>query len=384
MSNRPAEAAGYFPRVARGTRSYPRPDAAGPTLGFGVVGLHEGRTALMATDRTGSVRSVAACDTDPATRAAIAADFPEIDLVADYAELLAHPGVDVVGIYTPDHLHGEQIERAFAAGKAVVCTKPVVNTIEDARRVLAAARRYDGRLIVGQSTRFFDSFRRQRRAFEAGEVGALELVETHYLHRMDWYYATRPWVARSTDWIFLGLSHPLDLLSWYLGEIESVSAMGSTSALARAAGATSFDIYAVTVRSADGRLGRAMGHYGAHELASARNSIECVLWGDAGSSLAQYHDMRYVHTLPDGTEVTEDSLYEQRHFHFNNEVHGMHYGEFANYIDHFGRALLDGTGWHPTLAEGLGTFAVMEAARRSAQADGVPVPVAPIRAEIGL
>ena len=373
----------YFPRVARGVNSYPRTFSDEPQLGLGVVGLHEGRTALIAAGRTTHVRAVAGCDLDEAAVAAVRADLPDLDYTTSYDEMLARDDIQIVAIYTPDNLHGEHIARAFEAGKAVMCTKPLVNSMADARRVLEAAQEFDGRLIVGQSTRFFEAFLRQRAAFDRGEIGDAELVEAHYLHRMDWYYATRPWIADSTDWVYLGLSHPLDLIRWYLGPIASVSAVGSRSALGREHGCQSFDIYSVNVVSTDGRIGRAMGHYGAHELAAARNSIECVVWGSLGTSMAQYHDMRYLHTAADGTEIVEDMLYEFRHYHFNNEVHGMHYGEFANYLEHFASSLLTGQPWSPDLNEGIETFCVMEAARQSAQT-GRPVEIAPLLTEVGL
>jgi predicted dehydrogenase len=280
-------------------------------------------------------------------------------------------------------LHGEHLVQAFEAGKHVICTKPLVNSFEDARRVLDAGRRTDRNLLVGQSTRFFEPFRRQRLAYERGEIGEAELVDAHYVHRMDWYYEKSPWAASETDWVFLGLSHPVDLVRWYLGSIAEVHALGARSALGRGYGVRGFDLYAVNLRAADGRVGRAMGHYGLRELPSARNAIELVLYGAAGTSLAQYHDMRYLHTAPDGTEVTEDPLYAKRAYYFNNEVHGMHYGEFANYAEHFASALLDGRKAAPGLEEGIETFCVMEAIRRSAEG-GQPVPVGPLLAEVGL
>src|SRR5262245_33199668 len=119
-------AQGYFPRVARGVRSYPPAQSDGPRLGLGVVGLHEGRTALLAAERTAHVRAVAGCDLDEQTIAAVRADLPEVSYTTSYQELLGRDDVDIVAIYTPDHLHGEHIVAAFEAGKAVVCTKPVV------------------------------------------------------------------------------------------------------------------------------------------------------------------------------------------------------------------------------------------------------------------
>jgi len=360
------------------------PPAARPAekqIGIGVLGLHEGRTLLVALERTAHARAVAGCDRDPRKIEAARAVRPDLQFVEEYSELLALPGLDVVAIYTPDPLHGQHIEQAFDAGKDVLCTKPLVSTVEDARRVLAAARRSGRRLLVGQSTRFFEPFLRQRAAFERGELGELELADAHYMHRMDWYYAKSPWAARHTDWAFLGLSHPVDLLRWYLGPIEEVHALGSRSRLGREHGVRGFDVYCVNLRAADGQLGRALGHFGLEELPSARNAIELVLYGSGGTSLAQYHDMRYMHTIPDGTQVTEDPLYALRHHYFNSEVHGMHYGEFANYAEHFALALLEGQPHHPDLQEGLETFCVLEAVRRSA-AEGRPMQIAPVLEEV--
>jgi predicted dehydrogenase len=61
----------------------------------------------------------------------------------------------------------------------------------------------------------------------------------------------------------------------------------------------------------------------------------------------------------------------------------MHYGEFANYADAFAGAIIDGTPCPPDLEEGIETFCIMEAVRRSA-GTGAPVPVAAVMAEVGL
>jgi predicted dehydrogenase len=350
---------------------------------IGVLGLHEGRTLLTGLDRAAHAVATAGCDLDAQKLAGCRAELPSLFYTTDYKELLARPDVDIVAIYTPDNRHGDHIEQAFLAGKDVICTKPLVVSMADAARVLAVGRKTGRQLLVGQSTRFFEPFRRQRAAFERGELGAVEFVDAHYVHRMDWYYEKSPWVATDTDWVYLGLSHPIDLLCWYLGPIRSVHACGARSALAQRHGVVGFDIYSLQVVATDGRIGRAMGHYGCRELPSARNAIELLLYGVDGTSQAQYHDMRYRFVAADGTEVTEDPLYALRHHYLNSEVHGMHYGEFANYAEHFATALLDGTPAAPGLEEGIATFCVMEAVRRSAQT-GLPVEVAPLRRQTGL
>ncbi len=365
-------------------------------LGIGVIGLQEGRTLLKAITkpipppvgatteviyRAPHVYAAAGCDLNPDKIAQASEDCPEVFYTSDYETMLKQNDVDIVAIYTPDHYHCQHIIQAFEAGKHVICTKPLVNTLEDARRLYQAAVHTDRKLLVGQSSRFFEPFRKQRKAFEAGNLGQIELVDAHYLHRMDWYYEKSPWAANTTDWVFLGLSHPIDLVCWYLGKIEEVFATGVHSALAQQFHVRSHDIVSVDMRSANGQIGRALGHYGLHELPSARNAIELVLYGSQGTSMAQYHDMRFLYTSPDGIEFKEDLLYHQRGYYFNNEVHGMHYGEFANYAEYFACALLENYDYSPNLSDGLATFAVMEAARRSI-ATGQPVAVPSILAEI--
>lgn len=365
-------------------------------LGIGVLGLHEGRTLLKALThpipaavghaadavyRAPHARAAAGCDLNAHKIAEAQRDAPDLFYTTDYDAMLRRADVDIVAIYTPDQYHAEHIIRAFEAGKHVICTKPLINALDEAPRLRAAARRTGGKLLVGQSVRFFEPFRRQRAAYEAGEIGALELLDAHYNHRMDWYYDKSPWATSATDWAYLGMSHPLDLACWYLGPIAEVSAFGAHSALARRYNVRSFDIYSVNLRAANGRVGRVMGHYGLHELPSARNALELLLYGADGTSLAQYHDMRYLHTRHDGAEVKEDFLYALRPYYFNNEVHGMHYGEFANYAEYFALALLEGRDYSPNLDEGLATFCVMEAVRRSAQNGGQSVAVAPLLAQ---
>jgi predicted dehydrogenase len=208
-------------------------------LGVGVLGLHEGRTLLVALThpvprdpatnphdigrmRAPHVRAVAGCDVSEDKINAARVVCPDLYYTTRYEEMLARDDVDIVCIYTPDHLHGQHIAQAFEAGKHVICTKPLVNSLEDARRILEAGRRTGRKLLVGQSTRFFEPFQRQRKAFERGELGELEFVDAHYIHRMDWFYEKSPWAATSTDWAFLCMSHPVDLARWYLGRIVEV------------------------------------------------------------------------------------------------------------------------------------------------------------------
>ena len=135
-------------------------------LRVGVVGLEEGLTMLIAPDRNGmeaqNVTVFGGCDSDPEKLQRARLMRPDLFYTQHFDELLRRPEIDIVAIYTPDSFHGEMIEASLDAGKHVICTKPLVNSMEDARRVAASVRRCDKRLMVGQSTRFFESFLRQR------------------------------------------------------------------------------------------------------------------------------------------------------------------------------------------------------------------------------
>ena len=102
--------------------------------------------------------------------------------------------------------------------------------------------------------------------------------------------------------------------------------------------------------------------------------------------------MIHAFRLIEATGMTEEAsrlwgavyLHELARTHDGfDEVHGMHYGEFANYAEYFAQALLAGLPFSPDLEEGLETFCVLEAIRQSAQTSR-PMPVEPLLVEIGL
>ena len=110
-------------------------------LGLGVLGLGEGRSIISAGLRSDRWQIAALCDLDDTLGRERCAEFglPAACFTASLDTLLARPDVDVVGIYTPDHLHAEHVLRALRAGKHVVCTKPFLHDLSRAPEVLAAA-----------------------------------------------------------------------------------------------------------------------------------------------------------------------------------------------------------------------------------------------------
>ncbi|MBI3986727.1 MAG: Gfo/Idh/MocA family oxidoreductase, partial [Lentisphaerae bacterium] len=95
----------------------------------------------------------------------------------DHRELVARDDVDVVCVFSPDHLHAEHCVAALEAGKHVVCTKPMVTRLEDARRLVGLVRRHKRKFLVGQTMRFDRQFLVAKKLLQDGDLGDLLAVE---------------------------------------------------------------------------------------------------------------------------------------------------------------------------------------------------------------
>jgi predicted dehydrogenase len=107
------------------------------------------------------------------------------DWAAESAEaLVTADDVDVVHVCTPNALHAPLAARALAAGKPVVCEKPLATTVEDARRLTAGARQAALVATVPFVYRYHATVREARSRIAAGEAGPLHLLHGSYLQ--DW------------------------------------------------------------------------------------------------------------------------------------------------------------------------------------------------------
>ena len=253
-------------------------------LKLGVAGLGHGATLLQANTAAGRhlpLRVTAVCDSDGA-RAQAAAERYEVPVVTtDFAELVARPELDVIGIFTPGPLHAAQILAAVDAGKHVMVTKSMVYTMEEVERVVAAVERSGRVLLVSQSLRARLDFLEAKRACDAGEIGDLFLAESHYIHDLRPVYDYSPWrVAMPQDLILGGACRPIDLLRWFMGDLEEVHCYGLRSGLAP--DYPQEDNFVVNVRFTSGRIGRIAAFLGVVEPPDATMN-ELTLYGTRGT-----------------------------------------------------------------------------------------------------
>lgn len=114
--------------------------------------------ALCNPSRSGLDRGAALCRRTPA-------------LLEDYRELLSRPDVDAVVIATPGHTHREMTLAALAAGKHVMCEKPMATTEEDCFAIQAAARSAGTILQYGMELRYSDLYAKMAEIILGGQIG---------------------------------------------------------------------------------------------------------------------------------------------------------------------------------------------------------------------
>lgn len=103
---------------------------------MGVVGLGEGRSIISAALQSDRWELVNICDLNEELCRDRINEFGLERYTTDYDDLLRDENIDVIAIYTPDQLHGLHIRRALEAGKHVICTKPVLASLDEARDLL--------------------------------------------------------------------------------------------------------------------------------------------------------------------------------------------------------------------------------------------------------
>jgi predicted dehydrogenase len=109
-----------------------------------------------------------------------------IDKVVDgYEAVVNDPKVEAIYIPLPNHLHREWSLKALAAGKHVLCEKPLALNAREAREMAEAARDADRLLMEGFMYRFHPRSRRLHRMVTAGEIGSLRLVRAAFCYPME-------------------------------------------------------------------------------------------------------------------------------------------------------------------------------------------------------
>jgi predicted dehydrogenase len=302
--------------------------------------------------------------------------------VTDWREVVESPDVDIVDVCTPPGTHPQIVEAAAAAGKAVLCEKPLAADYAGAVRATEAVRRASVHHMIGFNYRRLPAVSLMKRLIDEGRIGQPRLWRGLWLSDefldpdvpFDWRFERRQGASTIAD---LG-AHLIDLARWMVGEIESVSAQSQTFTSTRGdpdGGAP----HPVDVDEASSALLQfRSGARGVFETAKtcARRPCEFVVEVNGTSGTLRF-DYARLNELwyGDGTEPAE--LYGMRRIRAEHRVHpetggwwpiGQGIGYGASFVNQ-AAALLEGWPdgeWTPGLETGLEVQAVCEAIERAA------------------
>jgi myo-inositol 2-dehydrogenase/D-chiro-inositol 1-dehydrogenase len=198
----------------------------------------------------GEARLKYVVDVDAAAAGSIAASAGAT--VTDAKTALSDASVDALLVASPTDTHANLIEAGAAAGKAILCEKPVDLDVLRARAAVAAAERAGILLAIGFNRRYDPSFRRIRKGIDDGEIGNVESV---LIVSRDPSPPPVAYVQRSGGMFRDMTIHDLDMARWLLGEEPvEVTAHGSCLVDAAIGAAGDIDTAAVTLRTANGRI----------------------------------------------------------------------------------------------------------------------------------
>lgn len=277
-------------------------------------------------------------------------------------EIIADPAIDAVLIATSTDTHSELLEAATAAGKAVLCEKPVDLSLERARACRAAVERTGWPVMVGFNRRFDPSFAALKAALDAGEVGRPELLS---ITSFDPGPPPISYIEVSGG-LFRDMTiHDFDMAAFLMGAAPvAVSAAASNLVDPAIGAAGDVDTAAVTLTYADGRL------------AVIHNSRRAVYGYDQRVELLGSEGLLQAANVVENTVVksTTAGVGGAKPVHFFLERYAPAY---RREWDAFVAAVADGGAMAPTLEDGIAALAVAEAATRSARA-GRPVEMADV------
>jgi len=135
-------------------------------------------TADLRQSRTGRLAAVGARSLADAQK--FAADFGGARAHGSYEALLADPEVDVVYIGTPHPWHAEWAIKAAAAGKHILCEKPLTLSLADTERVIAAAGKHHVLLMEAYMYRFHPQTRKVAELVQSGAIGEVRLIRASF------------------------------------------------------------------------------------------------------------------------------------------------------------------------------------------------------------
>jgi len=338
----------------------------------------------------------------------------------DWRRLVERPDIDLVDICTPGDTHVEIALAALAAGKHVLCEKPLANTVAEAEAMTAAAEEAATRgvfAMCGYSYRRTPALALARRIVAEGRLGTIRQVRAQYLQ--DWLSDANAPMTWRLDKSKSGSgalgdigAHIVDAAQWITGDtITGVSSLMETFVHERPQGGEHVGLGGHGDAGPDGPKGTvtvddavifsarfaggAIGVFEATRFALGRkNAIRLEINGTDGSLAFDFEDMNLLHLYENRDDAAVRGYHrimvtEPEHpyvGHWWPTGHGLGYEHaFTHQVVDLVEAIAEGRQPTPSFAEALQVQRVLGAVEAS-NADGsrwtpVTAPTTPARAE---
>lgn len=204
------------------------------TIGIGVIGTGFARTTQLpawAACEGARVVAVASGRRENAERAAKEFNIPFV--ADDWRGVVEREDVQLVSIVTPPVTHAEMVAGALAAGKAVLCEKPMAMSADESALMCEAARAAGRLALLDHELRFLPARRKMREMIQGGELGRVRHVKGVFRadSRARAEGAWSWWSDEKMGGGVLGAigSHVIDAMLWMTGaQVSHVSASLST------------------------------------------------------------------------------------------------------------------------------------------------------------
>jgi len=287
----------------------------------------------------------------------------DVKAVSSLDEML--PKVDVVDICSPTHLHYEMALKAAAAGKHIVCEKPLARTTRQAREIVSACRKAGVQLLVAHVVRFFPEYALAHAAVAEGQIGKPGVIR---LHRGS-YRPKKPAGNWFLDEVKSGgilmdlMIHDYDYARWVAGDVETVSARRVTERHIEA----TVDYGLVILGHRSGALSHIAGAW-AYPPPTFRTHLEIA--GDRGLIAFDSDGTAPIQNLilkRGGADAPDVALPSSP----------VSESPYTTQIKEFYSALADGAAARVSATDGLAAVQIAEAAIQSAHS-GQPVTLQPL------
>ena len=372
-------------------------------VGVGVVGLgwmgqaHSRSMARMSSlfpERMFDSRLVVCADSVAARAEAAVSDFGFGEAVTEWIRVVEHPDVDLVMVTAPNMLHLAVIETAAAAGKHVLCEKPVGGTPDQTVRAERATRKAGVTTAVGYNYRWAPVVLEAKRLIDDGALGTI----TNYRGRFFSTYGADPLGVLS--WRYLVdeggygvssdlLSHAVDLGMFLAGPISSVVGTGATFITARPlpvpASGTHYDrgdpdgpTGAVTNEDYIGMLCEfASGARGSFEssrsMVGPESQMAFEVYGTDGALAWNFERMNelQLYLRSDGRYAGYRTVFSGDRFPYHGhfvpgQANGIGFEDLVVIEDYeLCRAIVEGTPHHPSFEDAVAYVSVQAAVLRS-------------------